>query len=361
MCVLPPSPELVTSTRPFPPRRLARFLIGLVVVPLVLGALVIGAFRVVSLRRESEPRKRLAPATGRFVKAADLEIYIQEAGPADGPPVLLVHGTGAWSAIWRETMDALAAKGYRAIAIDLPPFGFSERPPTPQYGDAPQAARIVGVLDALDIKSVTLIGHSFGARPTVEAALLDPSRVRLLVLVDAALSPSTDARPAPAPAGAVRTIASTPWLRDPLIAATMTNPLLTRKLLQQLILDPADATDAQVEMVHAQFRLRGTTPAYGMWLEQFVIGGEASLGQDASRYATLGMPVLLLWGQEDTITPLARAEALKKLLPSAELVTLPRTGHIPTIENPQAFREALLRFLDAHAPSPPAAMTSPRR
>lgn len=81
-----------------------------------------------------------------------------------------------------------------------------------------------------------------------------------------------------------------------------------------------------------------------MWLEQFVLGGEASLSQDASRYATLAMPVLLLWGAEDTITPLARAEALKRLLPSAELVALPGTGHIPTIENPEAFRGALLRF-----------------
>lgn len=88
-----------------------------------------------------------------------------------------------------------------------------------------------------------------------------------------------------------------------------------------------------------------------MWLEQFVLGGEASLSQDASRYATLAMPVLLLWGAEDTITPLARAEALKRLLPSAELVALPGTGHIPTIENPEAFRGALLRFLDGHAPT----------
>lgn len=336
-----------------PRRRFARFLRAFVVVPLVLGVLVVAGFRFVSLRRESGERTRLAPNTGRFVKAGDLEIYIQEAGPADGPPVLMVHGTGAWSSIWRETMDALAARGYRAIAIDVPPFGYSERPLTPQYGDGPQAARITGVLDALEIRDVTLIGHSFGARPTVEAALLDPSRVRLLVLVDAALSPSSTVQAPPPPSAVVRTLATKPWLRDPLISATMTNPMLTRTLLQQLILDPADATDAQVAMVHAQFRLSGTTRAFGMWLEQFVMGGESPMNQDAARYATLAMPVLLLWGEEDTVTPLARAEALKPLLPNAELVTLPKTGHIPTIENPQGFREALLRFLDAHPPARP--------
>jgi pimeloyl-ACP methyl ester carboxylesterase len=171
------------------------------------------------------------------------------------------------------------------------------------------------------------------------------------VLVDAALNPSKTMQAAPPPSAVVRTLATKPWLRDPLISATMTNPMLTRKLLQQLILDPADATDAQVAMVHAQFRLNGTTRAFGMWLEQFVMGGETPMNLDAARYATLGMPVLLLWGEEDTITPLARAEALKPLLPNAELVTLPGTGHIPTIENPVAFREALLRFLDAHPPA----------
>lgn len=338
-----------------PRRRLARYLLALIAVPLVLAVVVVALFRVASLRRESEPRERAAPATGRFVQAGDLEVFIQEAGPVDGPPVLLVHGTAAWSAIWRETMDALAAEGYRAIAIDVPPFGFSQRPSAPNYGDEAQAARIVGVLDALSLRSVTLVGHSFGARPTVEAALLDPSRVRLLVLVDAALSPSTTTQPPPNPSALVRTLASTPWLRDPLVAATMTNPMFTRTLLRRLILDPADATDAQVQMVHAQFRVRGTTPAFGMWLEQFVLGGEASLNQDASRYATLAMPVLLLWGEADTITPLAGAEVLKGLLPDAELVTLPGTGHIPTIESPEAFREALLRFLDGHAPARPAA------
>jgi pimeloyl-ACP methyl ester carboxylesterase len=185
----------------------------------------------------------------------------------------------------------------------------------------------------------------------VEAALLDPARVRLLVLVDAALSPASPPVSPPPPSGAVARVATTPWLRDPLIAATMTNPIFTRTLLRQLILDPADATDAQVAMVHAQFGIRGTTSAFGMWLEQFVMGGEAARIHDASNYATLTMPVLLVWGEQDTITPLERAHALQTILPRAELVTLPQTGHIPTIESPELFRDALLRFLDAH-PAP---------
>lgn len=329
-------------------RRLHRNLLLLFGVPLALVIILPTSCWVAANLRESKSRVAAAPAGGRFVPGGDVEIMVQEAGPADGPPVLLVHGTGAWSAIWRPTLDTLAAAGYRAIAIDLPPFGFSERPRLPQYDDSSQAKRILAVLDALGVQQVTLVGHSFGASPTVEAVLRAQDRVRLLVLVDAALSPSapgTATAQAPAP---VRAIVSTPLIRDPLIAATMTNPLLTRWLLQQLIFDPADATDLQVQMVKDQFQVDGTTAALGGWLRQFLLDTTRSLNDDPAQYATLTMPTLVLWGVEDSITPLARGEALHRLLPNAELVTLPGTGHIPAIENPDAFHRALLGFLESH-------------
>jgi pimeloyl-ACP methyl ester carboxylesterase len=104
-------------------------------------------------------------------------------------------------------------------------------------------------------------------------------------------------------------------------------------------------------MVHAPFRVSGSTPALGQWVEQFLRGGAPARNRDASRYATLRMPSLVLWGEDDTVTPLAGGQALARLLPDAEFVTLPRTGHIPAIESPELFREALLRFLNDHPAS----------
>jgi pimeloyl-ACP methyl ester carboxylesterase len=329
-------------------RRLHRVLLLLFGVPLALVVIVPTTCRVAANARETTTRAAAAPASGRFVPGSDVEIFVQEAGPADGAPVLLVHGTGAWSAIWRPTLDTLAAAGYRAIAIDLPPSGFSERPHVPQYDDSSQAKRILAVLDALGAQKVTMVGHSFGASPTVEAVLRTRDRVRLLVLVDAALSPSPPGTAVPRPPSLVRAIVSTPVIRDPLIAATMTNPLLTRWLLQQLIFDPADATDIQTRMVKDQFRVEGTTAALGDWLRQFVLDSTRSLNDDPAQYASLTMPTLVLWGEKDAITPLARGEALLRLLPNGEMVTLPGTGHIPAIEDPDAFHRALLGFLEAH-------------
>src|SRR5215212_2230207 len=93
-------------------------------------------------------------------------------------------------------MGALAADGFRVVAMDVPPFGYSERlRGAESYGREKQARRIVAVLDALGIGQVSLVGHSVGARPTIEAAAAIPSRVRSLVLVDPALGFAAEGPP----------------------------------------------------------------------------------------------------------------------------------------------------------------------
>ena len=316
----------------------------MIVAGVLLGILVlaISGLRVTSLFRESLPRALAAPTNGRFAKAGGLEIYYQESGPVDGPTVLLVHGTGVWSEIWRETMQVLTDAGFRSIALDLPPFGFSERPVPPDYTDAAQASRILGLLDALGIRQVALVGHSFGARPTVEAALRDPTRVQSLVLIDAALGLQAAVSKPPL---RLRSLLASRLVRDALVSATLTNPMFSRRLLQLLILDPADATDQQVRMIQQQFPVQGTTQAVGGWLDRFVLGQDHSMAGDRAEYSRLGMPTLVIWGEADSITPLPQARDLMTVLPNAELVVLKNTGHVPLIEDAPALNHALLDFL----------------
>ena len=93
---------------------------------LVLAA--IATFWVGASVRETGLREELAPSSGHLVPTRSGGVFVQEKGPADGVPVVLFHGTAAWSELWRHTIDALAAGGFRVIALDLPPFGFSDRP-----------------------------------------------------------------------------------------------------------------------------------------------------------------------------------------------------------------------------------------
>jgi pimeloyl-ACP methyl ester carboxylesterase len=84
-------------------------------------------------------------------------------------------------------MEQVASLGYQAIAIDLPPFGYSLPPISGDYSKQAQARRILGVLDALAVTNAVFVGHSFGAGPLMEAVLLAPQRAWAIVLVDAAL------------------------------------------------------------------------------------------------------------------------------------------------------------------------------
>jgi pimeloyl-ACP methyl ester carboxylesterase len=330
--------------------RLRGVLVFIVVAVVLAGGVAVGAASL----RETGARQVLAPSTGRFVRAHDVELFIQEAGPADGPLVVFTHGTGAWGEIWRETLERLAAEGFHAVAVDLPPFGFSERPPTGDYTTATQGRRLAALLDALGSPQATLVGHSFGSRAAMEAVLLAPQRLKSLVLVDAALGlydangVAVAVSTAAAEPGALSAVLGFAPLSRLLVASTLTNPLLSRTLLKLLISRKEAATPALVATLQRPLELEGSTAALGRWLQWFVLPDMPELSGRIASYKTLEMPVLILWGATDSLTPLAQGRALAAELPTSQLVVLEDTGHIPAIENPAAFNDALVAFLTAN-------------
>src|SRR5262247_359230 len=189
-------------------------------------------FRAAAVFREAKTPAEAAPSTGRFVHAEDVDIFIQEAGLSTGPAVLLIHGTGAWSELWRETLAALGQAGLHAIAMDVPPFGYSQKPTNAVYRRENQAKRIVGVINALQLPRVTLVGHSFGAGPTLEAARMTPKKIEKLILVDAALG--LDASPDTGSVGStlLHAVLAMHPIRNVLVASSATNPLLTETMLK---------------------------------------------------------------------------------------------------------------------------------
>jgi pimeloyl-ACP methyl ester carboxylesterase len=319
-----------------------RAIIAITAVVIGLPAILLSGFRFAAARRETVPRAEAAPKTGSFVRAADVEMYVQEAGPRTGPPVLLVHGTGAWSEIWRRTLDTLGAAGFRAVAIDMPPFGYSERPASAKYGDEAQARRILGVIDGLGLEGVTLVGHSFGGRPTMQAFFLDGSRVSRLVLVDVALGLDTTAAGAAWP---VRATLAVPPLRNALISATLTNPAFTGRLLRGLVSDTSAVTAERVAMLQQPFVRERTTVGFGEWLRPFLVVNERSLARDRTRYREIRVPTLVLWGESDGVTPLPQGEEIAGLIPGSTWVALPGVGHIPSIEATDRFNAELVAWL----------------
>jgi pimeloyl-ACP methyl ester carboxylesterase len=281
------------------------------------------------------------------VRAHDVELFVQERGDPSRPAVVFVHGTGAWSETWLPAMDAVAAAGFHAVALDLPPFGYSQRPDPPRYDKREQGRRIAGLLDALGLARPILVGHSFGGGPTVEAVLAEPERVRALVLVDAALGIRESGRPAAAGSTLARGFLSIRPLRDAVVAAFLSNPRFTRRLLQSFVADPAVATDERVAIYQRPLAVRGTTRAFGQWLPALLLPDAHARSEDPGEYERLRVPVVALWGDRDTITPLDQGQRVVGLVPGARLVVLPGIGHIPQIEDADAFNRALVEVLGA--------------
>ncbi|MBR1231508.1 alpha/beta fold hydrolase [Bradyrhizobium sp. AUGA SZCCT0182] len=304
---------------------------------LILIVIAITAFRMAASIRETHTRAELAPPSGRLVPTSSGGVFVQEKGPADGIPVVLFHGTAAWSELWRHTTGVLAAAGFRVIALDLPPFGFSDRPGS--YARKDQAARINDVLVNLKAKPAIIVGHSFGAGAATELVMRYPDRARGLVLVDAALGLTVAPSEAP-------WIIQPKWIREILVSLTITNPVATKTLLESLIEKKERALPEFVAILQRPTTQRDTTPDIADWLYYFLGADRDAISADRRAYARVKLPVTILWGDKDNTTPVEQALDLRTLLPPETTLTLlPGLGHIPQIEDPALFNDALLKAL----------------
>jgi pimeloyl-ACP methyl ester carboxylesterase len=317
----------------------------LTIVILALATLTV--FRILTFTRERQTAEQAAPATGHFVSAGDIRLYVEEDDPSSGLPVVLIHGFGAWSETWKKTTSVLAAHGFHAIALDVPPFGFSEKVTDGAFSRQAQAQRIIRVLDTLQLKQVILAGHSVGGRPTIEVALLAPDRIKALVLVDAALGFGSDGQlEQNHPALAARAFFALHPLRNAVLSATATNPLMTKRLLSTFVANPEVLTPALLSVYQKPLAVKDSTNRLGDWLKVLSVDQGTSLSGKLTNLSRLAMPTLLVWGGQDTITPLWQGEKLKELISNSSLTVLKGLGHIPQIEDSVQFNNALLPFLE---------------
>jgi pimeloyl-ACP methyl ester carboxylesterase len=322
-----------------------RFAVALVVILLSLTLVLLLALRLTAAIREIAVLPDRFPDEGRPVETALGPIYVEELGPQDGPALLLVHGSVGWSRIWRPTQVALAAEGYRAVAFDLPPMGWSFRDPAGDYSRETQATRIMALVEALKIRPV-MIAHSFGAGPAAEAAMRDPGAFAGLVVVSGAV-------------GLEGHLSGTslPWplqnafARELAVSATVTNPAAMGPLLRLFLHRKDAATEDVIAMLNRPGRRSGTTAALAQWLPSLLVPPTNALSTRPEAWQALDLPLAFLWGDRDTTTPLAQGERLAGLT-GAPLSILAEVGHIPQLEAPAEFQAALIATLAGLSPPP---------
>jgi haloalkane dehalogenase len=140
------------------------------------------------------PEDRFAGLPGfayppRYADAGGLRMAYVEAGPADGEPVLLLHGEPSWSFLYRKVMPVLAAAGLRAIAADLAGFGRSDKPA--EIGDHSYARHVEWVralaFDALGLSGITLVGQDWGGLIGLRLVAEHPDRFARVVAANTGL------------------------------------------------------------------------------------------------------------------------------------------------------------------------------
>lgn len=314
-------------------RRIAIFLAVLLLLPLGAGVL----FRGAAALREGQGE---VPPGSTVVATPHGRVAVRLQGSGRRGTVMLVHGTAAWSGFWRDIAQHLEVQGWRVIAVDLPPFGYSDRDPSARYDRTTQAQRLSAVISRLNQGPVVVLGHSFGAGAATELALRRPDQVKQLVLVDAALG-TLD--PAPGRSALERTLSLRP-VAELVTATTITNPLATKRLLSSFMARK-EAAAPWVHTIQQPMLRTGTTPGYAAWLPTLFARDDGSWSRRSDRLAAMRTPVAIIWGDADTVTPLEQGRQLARLTRAQAFTVLKGLGHIPHVEAPTAFSAALEQVL----------------
>ena len=152
-------------------------------------------------------------SSGRFFLADGIRSFALDEGPRDAQPVVLLHGVPASAYLYRKVVPALAQRGLRAVAIDLPGLGLADRPKDADYSWTGLGRWLLSAIDALDLEHFHLVVHDIGGPIGFTAANAVPDRVLSLTLLNTIVAVETFRRPWPMEAFAHRMTAE-PWLQS---------------------------------------------------------------------------------------------------------------------------------------------------
>jgi len=271
--------------------------------------------------------------SSHYTQVNDLRLHYLEAG--EGEPILLLHGFPTSSHLYRNILPQLA-KTHRAIALDLPGYGLSDKPLDVRYDYDFYADVLDSFLDALGIGETNLVVHDLGGPVGLYWAIQNPGRVPKLVILNTLVYPETS--------WAVKLFLiamKTPGLRDFLVSpkgivGAMQFGVANKARLNREVLTPYTAP---FESPAARKALIKAGSGLGL-------GGLAKIARELPGYQT---SIRLIYGEKDRVLPdVAKTMArLQRARPEAELTALPNCGHFLQEDDPDQVAQLIGEFLTA--------------
>lgn len=298
------------------------------------------------------------PWQHRYVAANGARFHVVESRPpdvdTDAPLVLLLHGFPEFWWTWRDLLPTLAARGYRAVAMDLRGYGGSDKPPR-GYDPVTLAGDVAAVIKALGERQAVVVGHGWGGYVGWAAAALHPREVRALCAVSA-----------PHPRVMLSLLRSPRRMAAIVHLLAMQVPTLPERRISRAtssyVRDHLRAWSSpsssfpDEEAVHRYREALRLWPAphcaveYHRWLVRSRVRADGRRF-NALMEAPVTVPVCAVHGADDPAVPTrgsARSERLVRAPFTSHLVD--GAGHFPHEEAPEAFAALLLPWLEGLRP-----------
>lgn len=261
----------------------------------------------------------------------------REAG--EGPPLVLLHGSGPGVTGWRNFSGNLPAlaQHFRTFILELPGFGVSDEFGAPHPIVSAQAA-LVAFLDGLNLDRVRLLGNSMGGFVAMDFAAAFPDRVERLVTVGGAGASLL----APTPGEGIVRLCE--FVEDPTrerLVAWLNSMVFDKSLITEQMIDDRWEQATDPDTLASARQMYGLTALQG--IEARFRDPEAVAG--LSSLCRVQAPTLVTWGRDDRVSPLDMALLPLRLLPKGELHVFPDCGHWVMIEQKVAFESAVIAFL----------------
>ena len=265
---------------------------------------------------------------GRSVNYVDV-------GTGEQPPAILIHGLGGCWQNWLENIPRLA-QDRRCIALDLPGFSASEMP-RDKITISGYAETVVELAHAVGLdEPVDVIGNSMGGFTAAELGINHGGFARRIVLCS--------------PAGiSITNLKRRPALTAARIMAAATNFVLARR--ESMVRRPGLRHRVLAYVFRHPSRIDPDLAYHlmtGSGSPGFIPALDALTDYDfRDHLGSIEVPVLLVWGREDNLVPVADADEFERLIPDARKVILEDTGHVAMLERPETFNDLVVDFLGA--------------
>lgn len=297
------------------------------------------------------------PYTPRWFDGADGRMHYVDEGPADGRPLVMVHGNPAWSYLYRNFIGPVAAAGYRAIAFDHLGFGRSEKPGDAALYDLERhIGRAESLLESLQLEDATLLVQDWGGPVGFGWATRHPERIRSLMVLNTFAHRIAMGDKLPLP-----------MLRLPLLGEVLIKSFDTPKafalfrfgVVKRARLGPRER--AAYLAPHRSWASRTAILEFSRQIPRGVHDRAAATlaAIEGGLPGLAGKPVSICWGMQDSVLgPELIDELWLPSFPDAEVTRITDAGHFVQEDAHEVIVPELLRLLEREPPTTTEATAS---